>query len=168
MSADRTVQPLNLGSCEVRFMNRAQPDGTDNQAHRNINNSSVICKVECGAKSFLFTGDLERDGEDELLESRVPLKSSVLKVGHHGGKTSTSRRFLEAVRPEVAVILNDYPGSPGSPNREVLARLESAGVRTFWTGRDGAVVIETDGKAFSITTGRKKKIHDSSGKNVPK
>ena len=123
--------------------------------HRNINNASVVCRLDFGAKSFLFTGDLEREGEDELLEAGVPLKASVLKIGHHGGKTSTSRRFLEAVRPEVAVILNEYPAARGSPNREVMARLESAGICILWTGRDGAVIVETDGKTLSINTGRK-------------
>ena len=116
-----------------------------------------MCRLECRAISFLFTGDLEREGEDELLTAGVPLEASVLKVGHHGGKTSTSRRFLEAVRPEVAVIPADYPVARGSPSRETLARLESAGVRIFWTGRDGAVIIETDGQNLSIKTGRRTK-----------
>ena len=155
LPADRRLEPLRLGSCRLQFLNRPQPAGTDNQVHRNINNASVVCRLDFGAKSFLFTGDLEREGEDELLEAGVPLEASVLKIGHHGGKTSTSRRFLEAVRPEVAVILNEYPAARGSPNREVMARLESAGVCIFWTGRDGAVIINTDGKTLSINTGRK-------------
>ena len=153
--ADRRLVPLKLGSCTLQFLNRHQPAEIDNKVHRNINNASVVCRLDFGAKSFLFTGDLERDGEEELLEAGAPLKSSVLKVGHHGGKTSTSRRFLEAVRPDVAVILNEYPAARGSPNKEVLARLESAGVSIFWTGRDGAVIINTDGKTLSINTGRK-------------
>ncbi len=155
VAADRRVEPLKLGSCTLQFLNPPQQVGTDNKVHRNINNASVVCRLDFGEKSFLFTGDLERDGEDELLSTGVPLKASVLKVGHHGGKTSASRRFLEAVRPEVAVILNEYPAARGSPNKEVLARLESAGVHILWTGRDGAVIIETDGKSLSINTGRK-------------
>jgi len=152
---DRRLEPLRLGPCRLQFLNRPQPAGTDNQVHRNINNASVVCRLDFGAKSFLFTGDLEREGEDELLEAGVPLKADVLKVGHHGGKTSTASRFLEAVKPEVAVILNEYPAARGSPNREVMARLETAGVCMFWTGRDGAVIINTDGKTLSINTGRK-------------
>jgi competence protein ComEC len=153
--ADRRLERVKLGSCTLQFLNRPQPTGTYNQVHRNINNASVVCRLDFGLKSFLFTGDLEREGEDELLATGLPLKASVLKVGHHGGRTSTSRRFLETVQPEVAVILNEYPANRGSPNKEVLARLESAGVRIFWTGRDGAVIINTDGKTLSINTGRK-------------
>jgi len=153
--ADRRSEPLKLGSCALRFLNRSQPAGADNRLHRNVNNASVVCRLECRAVSFLFTGDLEREGEDELLDAGLPLAASVLKVGHHGGRNSTSRRFLEAVRPEIAVIPANYPVTRGSPSRETLARLESAGVRIFWTGRDGAVIIETDGKNLSIKTGRK-------------
>jgi competence protein ComEC len=153
---DRTREPLKLGSSTLRFLNRSQPVAVDNRQHRNVNNASVVCRLECRAVSFLFTGDLEREGEDELLAAGVPLAASVLKIGHHGGKNSTSRQFLEAVHPEVAVIPADYPVTRGSPSRETLARLESAGVRIFWTGRDGAVIIETDGKNLSIKTGRKK------------
>jgi competence protein ComEC len=159
--ADRACEPVKLGSCALRFLNRPQPAGTDNRSHRNVNNASVVCRLECRAVSFLFTGDLERQGEDELLAAGVPLAASVLKVGHHGGKTSTSRRFLETVRPEVAVISADYPVARGSPSRETLARLESAGVRILWTGRDGAVIIETDGKNLSIKMGRKAKLSGS-------
>jgi competence protein ComEC len=129
----------------------------ENTREHNLNNSSVVCKLECGAKSFLFTGDLEREGEEELLAAGAPLASSVLKVGHHGGKNSSSRRFIEAVRPELAVIPADYPMARGSPSREVLERLESAGVRIFWTGRDGAVIIDTDGINLTVKTGRRSK-----------
>ena len=155
--ADRTREPLKLGPCALHFLNRSQPAGSDNRQHRNVNNASVVCRLECRAVSFLFTGDLEREGEEELLAAGVPLAASVLKIGHHGGKNSTSRRFLEAVHPEVAVIPADYPMTRGSPSRATLARLEAAGVRIFWTGRDGAVIIETDGKNLSIKTGRKKR-----------
>jgi len=110
--------------------------------------------VEYGKVSFLFTGDLEREGEDELLAARASLASTVLKVGHHGGKNATTRAFLEAVRPKVAVISCDGPIFRSFPSQQVLERLESAGCQTFITGRDGAVTIRTDGKSLRCQTGR--------------
>ena len=118
--------------------------------------------------SFLFTGDLEREGEDELLNAGVPLTTTVLKVGHHGGKNGTTRRFLEAIQPKIAVIPAECPPSGGLPNRSVLERLEAAGVEIFWTGRDGAVTIETDGKTLSTTAGRSNRRRPPGSDNTAK
>jgi competence protein ComEC len=157
LRADRNCEPMKLGAATLRFLNRPQPMIGRNNTHRDENNASVVCKIDCGNVSFLFTGDLEREGEDELLATDVPLRATVLKVGHHGGKTATTRRFLEAIQPKIAVIPAEYPPAGGSPHRSVLERLESAGVEIFWTGRDGAVTIETDGVTVSTTTGRTRK-----------
>ena len=153
-AADRNCRPVKFGSATLRFLNPTPSAETGGQPHRSLNNHSVVCKFECGAKSFLFMGDLEREGEDELLATGIPLVASVLKIGHHGGKNATSMRFLEAVRPEVAVITTEYPRTRGSPSQEVMDRLESAGVRVYWTGRDGAIIMNTNGSNLSIKTGR--------------
>ncbi|MGO9568435.1 MAG: DNA internalization-related competence protein ComEC/Rec2 [Desulfomonilaceae bacterium] len=158
LAADRTREPIQLGAATLRFLNRPHPVISLNNAHRDENNSSALCRVDYGTVSFLFTGDLEREGEDELLIAGVPLRATVLKVGHHGGKNGTTRRFLEAIQPKIAVIPAECPPSGGLPNRRVLERLESAGVEIFWTGKDGAVTIETDGMRVSATTGRSKKV----------
>jgi len=160
VGADRTREPVRLGAATLRFLNRPHPVISRNKTHRDENNSSVVCRVDYGTVSFLFTGDLEREGEDELLIAGVPLRATVLKVGHHGGKNGTTRRFLEAIQPKIAVIPAECPPSGGLPNRSVLERLESAGVEIFWTGRDGAVTIETDGTTVSATTGRSKRAQD--------
>lgn len=97
------IHPVNyerfgLGSAIVEIL--ASPDNADN-----LNNTSIILKVTHGNKSFLFTGDAEREEEQELLEKGiVTLKADVLKVGHHGSDTSTSYTFLREVMPEYAVI----------------------------------------------------------------
>jgi competence protein ComEC len=119
-----------------------------------LNDTSVVCSIRYDNVSFLFTGDMEVMGEEELLASAVPLAADVLKVGHHGSRTSTSRRFVEAVRPKVAVISSDFRLTRGAPGREVVDRLLSAGSQVFCTGRDGAVTVETDGKGLTVSTGR--------------
>ncbi|MGB6065579.1 MAG: DNA internalization-related competence protein ComEC/Rec2 [Desulfomonilaceae bacterium] len=154
LGADRTQGAVRLGAATLRFLNRPHPVISRDNADRDENNSSVVCRLDYGNISFLFTGDLECEGEDELMSAGLSLKATVLKVGHHGGKNGTSGRFLKAVQPKIAVIPAEYPPSGGLPNRRVLERLESAGVETFWTGRDGAVTIETDGRTLSVTIGR--------------
>ena len=154
LPADRNQEPVKLGRATLRFVNRSFPRGGDQMSHRAVNNASVVCRVEYGQVSFLFTGDLERDGELELLSAGMPLAATVLKVGHHGGKTATTRKFLEAIRPSVAVISCDGPILRSFPNREVIERLESAGAQIFITGRDGAVTITTDGKSLRSEIGR--------------
>ena len=157
LAADRAREPIQLGAATLRFLNRPHPEISRTNTHRDENNSSVVCRVDYGTVSFLFTGDLEHEGEDELLIAGVPLRATVLKVGHHGSKNGTTRRFLEAIQPKIAVIPAECPPSGGLPHSSVLERLESAGVEIFWTGRDGAVTIETDGSKVSTTTGRSKK-----------
>jgi competence protein ComEC len=157
LAADRTRDPVRLGAATMRFLNRPKPLIRPNNAHRDENNSSVVCRVDYGTVSFLFTGDLEREGENELLAAGMPLKATVLKVGHHGGKNGTTRRFLEEVQPKIAVIPAEFPPSGGLPHSSVLERLKSAGVQIYWTGRDGAVTIETDGTSVSAAKGRRRR-----------
>jgi competence protein ComEC len=157
LPADRNQAPIRPGGATIWFLNRSFPGIGSGVSHRDLNNSSAVCRVEYGKVSLLFTGDLEQEGEQELLAKGVPLNSTVLKVGHHGGLTSSTREFLEAVRPKVAVISCEGPTSHSFPRPQVLERLESAGAQVFVTGRDGAITIKTDGKDLRIQTGRSDK-----------
>jgi len=152
--ADRTCPPIRLGGATMRFLNSRGGKIRKNRAFRNVNNASVVLRIDYGRVSFLFTGDLEKSGEEELLHAGVPLRATVLKVAHHGCGSSTSRRFLQAVRPRLAVIsCNDYRHAK-CPDRRVLDRLRDVGADILWTGRDGAVTIETDGKDLKVKTAR--------------
>ena len=153
--ATRACDPIELGPARMSFLNKPAPFKEGDDSHRNVNNSSVVCRLDYGQISFLFTGDLQLEGEEELMSAGVPLRATVLKVAHHGGKTGTTRRFLEAVKPEFAVISAEYPRQGGLPNMDVLNRIESAGTKILWTGRDGAITMKTDGKALKdISLGR--------------
>jgi competence protein ComEC len=155
LPADRNRPAVSMGTAMVRFLTK--PCSTDRVSdHNDLNNASVACSIRCGRVCFLFTGDLEASGEEELVASGIPLAAHVLKVGHHGSRTSTSRGFVEAVRPKVAVISADYRSTRGGPAKDVVERLQSAGSTVYWTGRDGAVTVETDGTAVSVRTGRGK------------
>lgn len=118
------------------------------------NNSSIVLRIVYGSTSFLFTGDAEREVEQALLNRGVTLKSTVLKVGHHGSYTSTSYAFLRAVAPEYAVISCGKGNSYGHPHDEVLSRLHDAQVFTFRTDLQGDVVCTSNGSSVSFSVNR--------------
>ena len=118
------------------------------------NNSSIVLRIVYGSTSFLFTGDAEREVEQALLNRGVTLKSTVLKVGHHGSYTSTSYAFLRSVDPEYAVISCGKGNSYGHPHDEVLSRLHDAGVFTFRTDLQGDVVCTSNGSSVSFSVNR--------------
>jgi len=145
LPADRTRAPVKIGAATLRFLNRPDKRTGQDYSHRDVNNSSAVARLDYGKSSFLFVGDLEKEGEEVLLDSGLPLRATVLKVGHHGGKAANTTRFLKAVRPAIAVISAECPPTGGSPHPDTIGRLQTAGAKVFWTGRDGAVTIETDG-----------------------
>ena len=115
------------------------------EEYSDTNDNSLVLRLTYGDKSFLFTGDMEREAENDLLDSGVKLSSDVLKVGHHGSSTSTSYRFLYEVSPEIAVISCGEDNSYGHPHEEVLSRLSDADVTVYRTDLDGSVVLFCDG-----------------------
>ncbi len=114
------------------------------------NNSSLVVKLSDGNISFLFPGDIEEESEDDLLHLKERLKSDVIKVPHHGSRTSLSETFLPEVSPAVAVISAGRGNAFGHPSPEVLERLQ--GVRVARTDLDGAVKITRSKGAPRIQT----------------
>jgi competence protein ComEC len=110
------------------------------------NNDSLAFRVSFGARSFLLTGDLERPMEARLLGEGLAGHADVLKVGHHGSKTSSIPPFLDAVMPEVAIVSAGYENSFGHPHPDVVKRLEDRHVAILRTDLDGLVTVSTDGK----------------------
>lgn len=116
-----------------------------------LNNNSIVGRLTYGGFSMLFTGDAEKAEERTILESGAELRSDVLKAGHHGSRTSTSKEFLRAVSPKAAVISAGAGNSYGLPHKETLTALEKAGVSVYRTDRDGTVTITSDGsESFTI------------------
>lgn len=115
------------------------------------NNTSIVSRLDYGGTSFLFTGDAEEAVEHMLLLG-IPetLDADILKVGHHGSKTSTSEEFLRAVSPDIAVISAGSSNRYGHPHKEVLDRLEEEGARVLRTDVDGGVELWSDGKTVWV------------------
>lgn len=127
------------------------PLGSD---YDSMNDYSIVCRVDYGERSFMFTGDAETASENEILDAcdDEDLRCDVLKVGHHGSSTSSSKEFLEALRPQIAVISLAADNSYGHPHSKTLKRLKNAGVSEIYrTDTSGTVVLVTDG--HTITAG---------------
>jgi competence protein ComEC len=113
-------------------------------------NDSLVLKIEGKNESFLFTGDIEEEAEEDILYLGRWLKSNVIKVPHHGSKTSAYKPFFEAISPHVAIISVGRDNPFGHPHQEMLNTLQ--GVRTFRTDLNGAVKIRESEKGLEVKT----------------
>ena len=132
---------------EVLFAPKAAGITTGNEV-------SNVYKVTFGNTSFLFTGDLVKENESIILHEHKDVKSTVLKVGHHGSKTSSSKEFVEAVSPVYAVFCVGANNTFGHPRPEVVELMEKVGAKIYRTDKNGAIVFSTDGTNIKVTTNR--------------
>ena len=116
----------------------------------NINNMSAVTKITFGSTSFLFQGDAEKKVESAILSSGADISADVIKVGHHGSKTSSSKKYINAVSPKVAIISCGTENSYGHPHKETLETLKNAGVDTYLTYQFNALCVKSDGKSITV------------------
>ncbi|HSB42118.1 MAG TPA: DNA internalization-related competence protein ComEC/Rec2 [Methylomirabilota bacterium] len=114
------------------------------------NDRSLVLRLDWRGVSLLFTGDLGPRGEALTLERGGPVRALVLKVAHHGSRFSSTAAFLAQVRPHLAVISVGARNPFRHPSADTLARLEAGGARVYRTDRDGAVILETDGRVLRV------------------
>ncbi len=120
-------------------------------SYQDLNNYSAVLKVTYGQTSFLFTGDAEELAEQEMLASGQDLRADLLKVGHHGSKSSTGKKFLKAVQPKYAIITVGTDNKYDHPARATLSRLSAAGVTVYRTDTNGTLLVESDGTSLTFT-----------------
>ena len=135
---------LKIGDFTLKFLSPSK----DYDDH---NNNSIVVRADILEKSFLFTGDAESEPEKDMLKNcKSDLNVDVLKVGHHGSKTSTTQNFLKAVSPQIAVIScgegNDY----GHPNGATLKKLSN--IETYRTDLESTVVISVENGKLNVKT----------------
>jgi competence protein ComEC len=128
------------------------PDAPDWERQRVRNDDSVVLEVIYGDVALLLTGDIGAEVERQLIPHLIPARTRILKVAHHGSRTSTSQALLDAWRPAIALISCGRGNPFGHPAPEVIGRLERAGVRIYRTDRDGEITLDTDGDAVAVTT----------------
>lgn len=128
---------------------RSDPQASD------LNDTSLVLKLTYGQVSFLFTGDAESASEAALLQTATDdLRSTILKVGHHGSYTSSSPAFLAAVQPQVAIYSAGRHNSYGHPHTETLTALQAVSAQIYGTDIHGPIVVHTDGQDYQIQTTR--------------
>lgn len=115
----------------------------------NLNDTSIVNKINYKNVSFLFTGDIEETGQKELMkDANEKLKSDVLKVSHHGSYNASDLDFLKLVNPELAIISAGEGNSYGHPHFSTLEKLDNLGIKYLRTNKNGRVEVITDGEYF--------------------
>ena len=122
----------------------------NNPPYSDLNNYSVVIKLEFGKTSFLFTGDAGNASETEMLNKEFNLKADLLKVGHHGSRYSTSNAFLNKVSPEYAIISVGKDNTYGHPTPETISRLSSKNIQVYRTDKNGTIIANSDGNTIKI------------------
>ncbi len=138
---------FSIGGAEVLFMN----DTTIlNDLDFDSNNNSGIIKISFGNNSFLFTGDAELEMEEYLVENYSEvLQSDVLKIGHHGSKSSTSLEFLEAVNPKIGIVSAGVMNHFNHPAKSVISKLQNRNIEIRRTDEEGAILLVSNGEEIN-------------------
>lgn len=143
---DLCGKPRAFGAARVEVLSpcpRLDPDLPANDA-------SLVVRIDFGKRSALLVGDAEIEAEHTLLASGAPLRADLLKVGHHGSRTSSSEEMLRAVAPATAMISCGVRNRFGHPHPAAMSRLAAAGANILRTDRGGAIVWETDGEEVHV------------------
>lgn len=138
MTVPELGESYTLGEAKFEFIGPLEQ-------YDNLNDDSLVMRLEYGDTSFLFTGDMTSKAERDLLEDGANVKCDVLKVGHHGSSGSSSYRFLYEAEPKIAVISCEAGNSYGHPHEEALSRLNDCGAEIYRTDLEGSIVIFSDG-----------------------
>lgn len=142
-------ESLDFGEVKIEII---YPYRDESAAAVSDNNHSIVLCVNYRNRKFLFTGDIERETERELIENTDLLQADVVKVAHHGSKTSSTQEFVKATQSKVAVISVGRESPFGHPKPEVVERWKMAGAKVLTTGENGTVSFSTDGQDLQLKT----------------
>ncbi len=143
----RDTPDREIGGVRVQILH--PPCG---QTGLDTNDASLVLRLSHGEVDILFSGDVEVAGEGTLLVTPAPLQSEILKVPHHGSRSSSTQPFLEAVSPQVAVASLGYQNRFRFPAPEVVDRYERRGSALLRTDQVGTVTVRSDGKSYRVET----------------
>ncbi len=117
----------------------------DNKEPSNPNNASIVLQLEYGTQKYLFMGDAEKEVETKLLQEDILEDIDVLKVGHHGSETSSTKEFIDKVSPEISVISVQNERYNNMPSQNIIDRLKNKENQVYITDTDGTIWITSDG-----------------------
>lgn len=120
--------------------------------YKSSNNNSIVLRLKYGQNTFLFMGDAESEAEKDMLNAynKNDIGCDVIKVGHHGSSSSSTKEFINAVMPLYAIISCGKNNTYGHPSSAVVSRLQAAGARILRTDKDGTIIIQSDGKNIYV------------------
>ena len=128
------------------------PFGDALNAPQAANNQSLTLRLQFGNRVFLLTGDIEKEIEARLVAENENLKTDVLKVAHHGSRTSSTLEFLQRAKPAIAVISVAHPSPFDHPHPETMDNLKQIGAQILQTSKCGAITISTNGNDLQVQT----------------
>ncbi len=128
------------------------PISTNDVNAPSANNDSVVWRVRYGKRAFLLTGDIEKEAEAALTQQPETLRADIVKVPHHGSRTSSTPAFVKATRPAYAVASVGLNSRFGHPHPEIAERWRNAGAQFFITGQKGLIDFSTDGRDLRLET----------------
>lgn len=137
-----------IGSADTEFS--VQCLAPNSEEYEEMNNYSIVLRILYGDRAILLTGDAEAFSEEEMLDAGYELSADVLKLGHHGSSTSSSKDFITAVAPTYAIASCGKDNDYGHPHREIRAMAEKLGWIFYRTDTDGTVAILTDGDKIAV------------------
>ena len=140
---------LKFGEVTVEVI---YPSVSDDANVISDNNHSIVLRLIYGSRTFLLTGDIEREAEMEMLNGGGTLSADIVKVPHHGSRTSSTFPFVEAVKAQYAIVSVGRASPFGHPHPEVVQRWKAAGANVMTTGERGMISVSTDGKDIQIKT----------------
>ncbi|MCB2361971.1 ComEC/Rec2 family competence protein [Clostridium estertheticum] len=146
LTAPSVGSTFKIGEATITIL---APNGSD---YEDPNDYSIVLKVTFGNTSFLLTGDAEAVSESQMLSKGLDLSATVLKVGHHGSKSSTGQSFLDKVNPKYAVISVGKGNSYGHPAQRTMNRLKSKGIAVYRTDENGTIAATSDGNNVKFNT----------------
>jgi competence protein ComEC len=148
-------QSFMLGDAALSVLHPAADfRSLDRKAYGAQNSRSLVLRVEDHGKTYLFTGDIGVDAERFMLQHKTNVRCDVLKMPHHGSKTSSSAEFVAAAHPQIAVASVGANNLYGHPNDDVIERYEQAGAQVCRTDKDGAVIVEENQGRLKIVKWR--------------
>jgi len=137
-------QAMQVGTLNFNILNPIKPLGKD------TNNNSIVLSLSYGDMDFLFEGDAQREAESSMINLVSDIE--ILKVGHHGSRTSSSPEFLNRIKPDVAIYSCRVGNSYGHPHEETIDALNKVGAKVYGTDTSGTIRITTEGKTYSVQT----------------
>jgi competence protein ComEC len=147
LALNRNSPPVRIGGADIRFV---APAADYTAADAPGNNDSLVFEIRYGRQSILLTGDAEKPIEADMVDSGLLRPVTLLKIGHHGSRTSSSEALLDQLQPRFAFISDGYLNQFHHPHPDVLARLADHHVQTFRTDQRGLLTFRTDGEHVEI------------------